>query len=60
MSNARQFMALGSKSQCLIAEKMAKDIKDFIFDYSDQIPLALAIGVLRIVEKEILEANNEG
>ena len=52
-------MALGTKAQCHEASKLAKDIKDVIFDRSDQLPLALVIGVLRIVEMEIMGANND-
>jgi len=59
MSNQRIFMALGTKAQCHEASKLAKDIKDVIFDRSDQLPLALVIGVLRIVEMEIMGANND-
>ena len=38
-----------------IAGTLADEIKAAIFKYEGQIPLALAIGVLRIVEKELLD-----
>ena len=38
------------------AEAMANDIKSAIYAYSDRVPLALAIGVLEIVKKEIMDA----
>lgn len=60
MRTAQKYIALGTKSQCIVAEELANKIKAAIFDYSDQIPLALVIGVLRIVEQEILEAQDEG
>lgn len=38
------------------AEAMANDIKAAVYAYSDKVPLALAIGVLDIVKKEIMDA----
>lgn len=55
MTNPRKFIAIASKPHSQIAGDMAQKIKDVIYEYSDQIPLALAIGVLKIVEKEILD-----
>lgn len=49
------FMCKAKKSHCVIAAAMADEIKKIIYEYSDEIPLALAIGVLKIVEKEILD-----
>lgn len=46
---------LASKQACLKAEKMANEIKEIIYKYDREIPLALAIGVLDIVKKEILD-----
>lgn len=54
-TTARKFMAVSSKSHCEIAGEMAQQIKDVIYAHSDRIPLALAVGVLRIVERELLE-----
>ena len=54
-SDARKFMAVASKSHCEIAGEMAQQIKDLIYAHSDRIPLALAVGVLRIVEREMLD-----
>jgi len=54
----RQFMHIGSKAQCTIAEKIANDILAAVGRYDGQIPLALAVGVLRVVEVELLK-NNE-
>jgi len=50
-------MCKSKKSHCVIAAAMADEIKKIIYEYSDEIPLALAIGALRIVEKEILDAH---
>ena len=49
------FMCSANKSNAHIAAEMADDIKEVIYKHADKIPLALAIGVLRIVEKEILD-----
>lgn len=49
-----QFAHMASKSQALIAEKMMNEIKDVIYSYSGEVPLLLAIGVLRLTEREIL------
>ncbi|MGP1685309.1 MAG: hypothetical protein ACTS8S_23535 [Giesbergeria sp.] len=50
-----QFMAIASKPHALMAGEMADAIKAVIYSYADKVPVALAIGVLRIVEKEILD-----
>lgn len=44
-----------TKRSCLMAEEMCKKIKEVVYKYEGDIPLALAIGVLEIVKKEILE-----
>lgn len=54
---AVKFMHLASKNQCMIASEMSQKIKDIILSYGDQIPLALAVGVLEVVKKEIIEDN---
>lgn len=51
-----KFGCIASKPHAIIAGEMADAIKEVIYSYSDKIPLALAIGVLRIVEKEILDS----
>lgn len=50
-----KFMAIASKPHALMAAEMADAIKGIIYGYADKVPLALAIGVLRIVEREILD-----
>ena len=58
MSNvikATAFMHTASKTQSALAAKLAGEIKDLIHTYDDQIPLALAIGVIRIVERELID-----
>lgn len=54
-TDPKVFMCKASKSHSVIAGEMADDIKKVIYEYSDKIPLALAIGVLRIVEREIID-----
>lgn len=55
MADPRKFMAVASKPHAQIAGELAEAIKQLIYEHADRIPLALAIGVLRIVEKEILD-----
>lgn len=55
---AQKFMHLANKSHCKIAGEMSQKIKDIILFYGDQIPLALAVGVLEVVKKEIIEDND--
>lgn len=54
-TDVRKFMAVASKPHVEIAGALADELKAAIFKYEGQIPLALAIGVLRIVEKELLD-----
>lgn len=51
-----QFIAVASKPHAQLAGELADEIKDVIYKYEQRIPLALAVGVLRIVEKEIMDA----
>lgn len=55
MSDPRRFMAVASKSHCEIAGELSERIKAVIHEHDDRIPLALVIGVLRIVEQELIE-----
>ena len=56
-TNPVVFIAQGSKTQAQLAAKMADDIKAVIYGYEELVPLALAVGVLRIVEREIVDAS---
>lgn len=51
-----KFMAIASKPQSQMAAEMADEIKAVIYKYENKVTLALALGVLKIVETEILEA----
>jgi len=55
-TSPRKFMHLASKQQCIAAAKMADDITQAIEEHSETVPLALAVGVLEIVKKELLES----
>lgn len=57
-TDVSRFMAVSSKRHAEIAGALADEIKTAIFKHAGQIPLALAIGVLRIVEKELLDEND--
>lgn len=50
---------LASKRACLKAEEMCNRIKVVIHEYDEEMPLALALGVLEIVKKEIVEDCND-
>ena len=50
-----KFMAIASKSNAAILAEIADDIKEAVYKHSDKIPLALAIGAIEIVKKEILD-----
>ena len=56
-TRTHKFMAIASKGHAQIASEMADEIKAVIYKHSSAIPLALALGVLRIVELEIFDAN---
>ena len=55
MTTVRKFSAVVGQPHAVIAGQLADEIKAAIFKYEGHIPLALAIGVLRIVEKELLD-----
>lgn len=50
-ADAKRF---ATKTNADSAGELEERIKDLIHEYDDQIPLALAIGVLRIVESELI------
>ena len=56
MTNVRTIEGDG-KRQYDLAGEMAERIKDVIRSYNGVLPLALAVGVLHIVAKEIIEDN---
>ena len=51
--NPRAFTHSATKAQASLAAAMAKEIKAVIYSYEARVPLALALGVLRIVEREL-------
>lgn len=57
VTDPRKFMHLASKKQCYAAAEMADDIKTAIYKHEETVPLALALGVLEIVKKEIMESD---
>lgn len=60
MTTIRKFSALKGLPHAVLAGQLATEIKAAIFKYDGQIPLALAVGVLRIVEKDLLDDAAEG
>jgi len=55
VTDPKRFMHLATKQQCVAAAEMANDIKAVVYKHADTIPVALAIGVLRIVEYDIIK-----
>ena len=53
VTDPRRFMHNATKAQSNLAAAMAEEIKTVIYSYENKVPLALAIGVLRIVEREL-------
>ena len=51
----RKFMAVTNKANAELAGELADRVSALIHEYDDRIPLALAIGVLRIVENELIK-----
>lgn len=49
---------LASKRACNKAAEMCEEIKEVIHKYDDEMPLALALGVLTIVKKEIMQEHD--
>lgn len=54
-TNLKLFISKAGKPHAQLAGEMAEEIKSVIYSYEQRVPLALAIGVLRIVEKEIMD-----
>lgn len=50
----RKFMAVTNKANAELAGELATRVTELVHKYDDRIPLALAIGVLRIVESELI------
>ena len=46
---------LANKQACKRAENMYHGIRNVIREYDDELPLPLALGVLDIVKKELIE-----
>ena len=49
------FMTKASKCEALMAADMADEIKEVIYGYAGKVSLALAVGGLRVVEREIMD-----
>ena len=54
-TDPHSFMTQASKREALMAADMADQIKEVIYDYAGKVSLALAVGVLRVVEREIMD-----
>lgn len=55
MTTPRLFTATTSKPHTQLAEELCEKIKAAVYEYSDRIPLALAIGVIEIAKMEVME-----
>jgi len=58
-TDAFKFASIASKSHSVIAAEMADEIRAVIYSHSGKIPLALAVGVLRVVEQEIIDDHKD-
>jgi len=58
MSEIRKFsvVATASRPQHELIEEMCERVKEVVYSYSGQVPVATAIGVLHVAAKEILDA----
>lgn len=52
---AQRFMSIASKTHIQIAGDMAEEIKAVVYKHAGAVPLALVLGVLRIVERELMD-----
>lgn len=50
-----KFAVIASKPQSQMAAELADEIKISVYKHCEKMPLALAIGVLRIVERDLLD-----
>jgi hypothetical protein len=48
-------VAGGNQSILALSEEMCERIKDVVYAYADRVPASMAIGVLHIAAKEILD-----
>jgi hypothetical protein len=57
MSEVRKFSVVVGDGQSILSlsQEMCDKIKEVVYSYSDRVPVALAIGVLHIAAKEILD-----
>jgi hypothetical protein len=57
MSEVRKFSVVLGDGQSILtlSGEMCDKVKEVVYSYSDRVPAALAIGVLHIAAKEILD-----
>lgn len=57
MSEVRKFSVVMGDGQSILSlsQEMCDKIKEVVYSYSDRVPVTLAIGVLHIATKEILD-----
>jgi hypothetical protein len=51
---------IASKRSAVRAEEMCKELKSVIYNYENEMSLALALGVLDIVKKELIDEHIQG
>jgi len=58
MSEVKKFtvIATSSRPQHEVIEEMCDRVKEIVYSYAGQVPVATAIGVLHVAAKEILDA----
>ena len=57
MNEVRKFSVVMGDGQSILSlsQEMCDKIKEVVYSYSDRVPVTLAIGVLHIATKEILD-----
>ena len=55
MTTLCKFISIESKPHTQMASEMCERIKEVIYSYADKLPFALVLGVLRVVEHELME-----
>lgn len=58
MSDVRKFSVVvnSSRPQAEVVAEMCERVKEVVYSYTGQVPVATAIGVLHVAAKEILDA----
>lgn len=59
MVDTVKFKVVPGAKQTDLADRMCEEVKAVIYGFSDRVPLALAVGVLEIAKREIMDNNGD-